>query len=61
MLTLDRIQILLADRQPKSVAVATGLSYDTVWRVKRGETKAISYDVVKKLSDYLQGITPVEK
>ena len=55
MMTLEQVQLLLADRKPGVVANATGLSYDTVWRVQRGDMKAVSYDVVKRLSDYLQG------
>lgn len=55
MMTLEQVQQLLADRKPVVVANATGLSYDTVWRVQRGDMKAVSYDVVKRLSDYLQG------
>ena len=54
MMTLEQVQQLLADRKPRVVANATGLSYDTVWRVQRGDMKAVSYDVVKRLSDYLQ-------
>ena len=54
MMTLEQVQQLLADRKPAVVANATGLSYDTVWRVQRGNVKAVSYDVVKRLSDYLQ-------
>ncbi len=54
MMTLEQVQQLLADRKPGVVANATGLSYDTVWRVQRGDMKAVSYDVVKRLSDYLQ-------
>ena len=55
MMTLEQVQRMLADRKPAVVANATGLSYDTVWRVQRGDIKAVSYDVVKRLSDYLQG------
>jgi len=54
MLDLAQVRTLLADRKPKVVAEATGLSYDTVWRVQKGETRAVTYDVVKRLSDYLE-------
>lgn len=54
MMTIEQVQQLLADRKPAVVANATGLSYDTVWRVQRGNIKAVSYDVVKRLSDYLK-------
>ena len=54
MLKLEQVQAMLADRKPTAVARATGLSYDTVWRVQNGNMKAVSYDVVKRLSDYLE-------
>lgn len=55
MLTLEQVRKSLEDRKLTVVAQATGLSYDTVWRVQRGDIKAVSYDVVKRLSDYLEG------
>lgn len=54
MMTLEQVRSMLADRKLGVVAEATGLSYDTVWRVQSGKFTAISYDVVKRLSDYLQ-------
>ena len=53
MMTLDQIRKALEDRKLKAVAEATGLAYDTVWRVSRGDTKRVSYETVKALSDYL--------
>ena len=55
MMTLDEIMAALADRKLNAVADATGLSYDTVWRVAAGKTKRVSYETAKTLSDYLQG------
>lgn len=55
MMTLDEIIEALADRKPGVVAEATGLSYDTVWRVAAGKTKRVSYETAKVLSDYLSG------
>lgn len=55
MMTLDEIMAALADRKLNAVADATGLSYDTVWRVAAGKTKRVSYETAKVLSDYLQG------
>ncbi len=55
MLTLEQITELLQDRKPSVVADAVGLSYDTVWRVQKGRFVSPSYDVVKRLSDYLEG------
>ena len=55
MMTLEQVRHALRDRRPGAVAEAAGLAYDTVWRVQRGDTKAVSYDVVKRLSDYFEG------
>jgi DNA-binding Xre family transcriptional regulator len=53
MMTLDDIVRALHDRKATVVAQEVGLSYQTVWRVARGDVKNISYDTAKKLSDYL--------
>lgn len=55
MLTLKEIQEKLADRNLNAVARSTGLAYDTVWRVAKGRAIKPSYDVIKKISDYLEG------
>ena len=39
------------------VADATGLAYDTVLRVQKGKIKSVSYDVVKRISDYIEGVS----
>lgn len=54
MMTLEQVRAALFDRRLKTVAEQTGLSYDTIWRVRAGEDKRVSYDVVKRLSDYLE-------
>jgi hypothetical protein len=54
MMTLDRVREILKDRKLKVVAEGSGLAYDTVRRVAAGSNKAVSYEVVKKLSDYLE-------
>lgn len=54
MMTLDQIQAALADRKLTIVAEATGMAYDTVRRVARNKAPSVSYEVVKKLSDYLE-------
>jgi len=54
MYTLEQVRTALQDRQLSTVAEATGLSYDTVWRVARGKVSAVSYDTVRRLSEYLQ-------
>jgi DNA-binding phage protein len=56
MLTLDEIKRRLADRNLKVVAGNTKLAPDTIYRLVNG-AGAPSYDTVKTLSDYLQGIT----
>lgn len=55
MMTLEEIKRNLKDRKLTTVASATGLSYDTVWRVAKGNTIAVSYSTIKALSDYFQG------
>lgn len=55
MLLLSEVREQLGDKNLKEVARRTGLAYDTVWRVFRGDTKRVSYDVVVRLSDYLEG------
>ena len=53
MMALDDIVKALHDRKATIVSQEVGLSYQTVWRIARGETKNVSYDTAKKLSDYL--------
>lgn len=55
MMTLEQIQAALQDRKPSVVADATGLTYQTVWRVQRHKVKAVSYSTVQKLSAYFLG------
>ena len=52
MMTLDDIVKALHDRKATVVSQEVGLSYQTVWRIARGEVKNISYETAKKLSDY---------
>jgi transcriptional regulator with XRE-family HTH domain len=53
MLDLDQIAKKLSDRNLNKVARETNLAYDTVWRVAKGRAKQPSYEVVKRLSEYL--------
>lgn len=55
MLTLEQVQSMLGDRNLRYVSKVSGLTYNTVWRIKHGATKSVSYDSIKKLSDYLTG------
>lgn len=54
MLTLQRISELLQDRTLTVVAEATGVSHQTIMRIKQGKAKNTSYETYKKLSDYLE-------
>lgn len=54
MMNLRQVQEALKDRRLTVVAEATGLHYDTVWRVASGRVTAPSYDVVERLSHYLE-------
>lgn len=53
MMTLEQVRHALQDRKLPAVAQATGLAYETVWRISRGAFTSPSYDVVRRLSDYL--------
>jgi DNA-binding Xre family transcriptional regulator len=53
MMILEDILSALKDRNIKAVAAQIDVSYHTLWRLSAGKHKAVSYDVVKKLSDYL--------
>ena len=57
MMTLEQVKEALQDRKLTQVAERTGLAYQTVWRVSAGKGERVSYDVVKTLSDYLEGAT----
>lgn len=54
MLTLDEIAVALRDRRMDIVAEATGLHRSTIARIKTGKANP-TYDVMKALSDYLEG------
>lgn len=54
MLDIEQIKNKLSDRNLNAVARATGLAYDTVWRVAKGRYTKPSYDTLKRISDYLE-------
>lgn len=54
MLTLEQVREALQDRVLLTVSKKTDLSYDTVWRIANNRDKSVSYEVVKRLSDYLE-------
>lgn len=53
MMTLEQVQNALTDRRLPVVAKETGLSYFTVRRVAKGEDQRVTYETIKRLSDYL--------
>lgn len=55
MLEPDTIRKLLADRRLSVVAEATGLHVNTIANARDGKS-APTYYVLRKLSDYLEGI-----
>ena len=54
MLTLEKIQVLLQDRNLSEVSRRTGLSPSTIWRVANNEAGNVGYETVLALSDYLE-------
>ena len=54
MLGPKEIEARLQDRNLTKVAEASGVPYQTVWRVKEGNHERVAYDTVKRLSDYLE-------
>jgi len=58
-LSLDVIRACLQDRRLKQVAKATGLHYNTLWKIRQGRAKRPSADVVLRLTRYLTAVPPV--
>lgn len=56
MLTLEQIKEGLQDRRPGMVSDATGLSYPTIQSIRDGKNINPTMNVVKLLSDYLEGV-----
>jgi len=57
-LSLDVIRACLQDRKLKHVAKATGLHYNTLWKIRQGRAKRPSADVVLRLTRYLTTVPP---
>lgn len=55
MMTLEQIKQALADRRPSMIADATGVHVNTVRQIRDGDSANPTYNVLKALSDYLQG------
>jgi DNA-binding Xre family transcriptional regulator len=54
MLSLEEILSRLKDRNLQAVAAGSGVSDATLYKLTNGYSKKVSYDVVKRLSDYLE-------
>ncbi len=54
MMSIENIRQMLADRNLAAVAKASGLSYKTVRKLAGPDCKRVSYQSVKRLSDYLE-------
>ena len=55
MLTPEEIRIELKDRNLAAVATKSNLSYGQVYGLASGSVRHPAYEVVKALSDYLEG------
>ena len=55
MLTAEEIADKLKDRNLRKVAEACGVGHPTVWRLSKYPEYGASYEVVKAVSDYLEG------
>jgi len=58
ILSLEAIRACLQDRKLKHVAKATGLHYNTLWKIRQGRAKRPSADVVLRLTRYLTAVPP---
>ena len=52
-MTLEQVQLRLKPMNLRVVSTDTGIKYGILWRTVNKKTR-IAYDVVKKLSDYLE-------
>jgi len=59
VLSLEVIRACLLDRNLRLVAKATGLHYNTLWKIRQGRAKRPSVDVVIRLTQYLTAVPPV--
>lgn len=53
MMTIDEIRAALQDRRLTVIAAQTGLHYNTISAIKRGDQTNPQYDTMIKLSTYL--------
>lgn len=52
ILTVQQVRYLLQDRRLEVVANSIGLSYHTLQRIRDNDEWNVSYNTLKKLSDY---------
>lgn len=57
-MTLEQIVAALKDRRIDMVSEATGLHYQTVMKVRNGDSKNPSNDTMRALEAYLEGRKP---
>lgn len=55
MMTIEEIKQQLSDRRVDVVSQATGVHYNTVYKIKTGKNINPTYNVIKALSDYFEG------
>lgn len=55
MLSPKQMELILADRNLKSVANAANVSYRLVRWIANGKAEAAQLDALERLSDYLEG------
>jgi len=56
MLTIEEVRAMLKPYNLRAVAIETDIPYSILWRAVRKNNKPVKYEVVKRLSDFLQGI-----
>ena len=57
MMILDQIKASLDDRILNVVAEKTGVHRNTIANIKSGKIENPTYYVMRKLSDYLEGVS----
>lgn len=55
MMTLEHVQLRLKPMNLRVVSTDTGIKYSILWRTVNQKTR-VAYDVVKKLSDYIEAL-----
>jgi transcriptional regulator with XRE-family HTH domain len=61
LLSVEEIRRALRDRRLRVVARATGLHYNTLWRLREGRGGAPKLEVLEKLTRYLRSTPPPDK